>query len=161
MKLTTLAAPLAAAADGLWLPCGPGWGDIELRVRPYTEGYQTLLSRAQAEAVRAARADGRLKPRESFEDLPLDARLALARDLLLKHLVADIRKSEDDDGKATTVETFRAHAMDLDNWGPGLADKAFELVSEVTTDRDALRKAAGGNSGRSSGSGLVPAKPTQ
>jgi hypothetical protein len=152
MKLTNLAAPLAAASAGLWLPCGAGWGDIELRVRPYTEAYQTELSRAQAEAVRAARADGRLKPRESYEDLPLDSRLALARDLLLKRLVVDIRGSEEDDGKPTTIDRFRANAMDLDNWGPGLSDKAFELVAEVTTDRDALRKAAGGNSAAASGS---------
>jgi len=160
MKLTNLAAPLAAASAGLWLPCGPGWGDIELRVRPFTEAYQTELSRVQAEAVRAARADGKLKPREGYEDLPLDLRLALARELLLNRLVVDIRGAENDDGSPTTTAQFRANAMDLDNWGPGLSDKAFELVAEVTTDRDALRKAAGGNSAPSSAGQTAPERAT-
>jgi hypothetical protein len=160
MKLSNLAAPLAAAAAGLWLPCGPGWGDIALQIRPYTEAYQTLLSRAQAEMVRTARADGRLKAREGYEDLPLDSRLALAREMLLTHLVADIRNAEEDDGTPTTVAQFRARAMDLDQSGPDFADKAFELVAQVTTDRAALRAAAGGNSGRTSGSNPAPVKPT-
>jgi hypothetical protein len=160
MKLSTLAAPLAAASAGLWLPCGAGWGDIELRVGPYTEAYQTELSRLQAETVRAARADGRLKPRESYEDLPLDSRLALARGLLLNRLVIDIRGAEEDDGKPTTIAQFRERAMDLGQWGPDFADKAFELVAQVTTDRAALRKAAGGNSAAASGSGPALAKAT-
>nr|WP_314074425.1 hypothetical protein [uncultured Roseococcus sp.] len=159
MKLSNFAAPLAAASDGLWLPCGDGWGDVKLRVRPYTEPYQAELSRMQAELVRRARVDGLIQGRDGYEDLPLDMRLKLSRELLLDRLIVDIRGAENDDGSATTIEQFRANAKDLDNWGPSLADKAFELVAKVTTDRAVLRAAAAGNSGRTSGSSPAPAKP--
>lgn len=159
MKLMNLAAPLAAAANGLWRGPWPEYGELEVKARPFTEAYQADLARSQAELVRQARQDGRLKGREGWDDLPLDVRLAHSRSMLLDRLVADVRGVEEDEGKPLTVDRFRELAKDVETWGP-LSEAAHIAVSEVTGDRAALRKAAGGNFVPGSASSSGPAKPT-
>lgn len=158
MDLKNLSAPLTAAANGLWRGPWPETGDLELKVRPFTEAYQAELARSQAEVVRQARADGRLRGREGWEDLPLDFRLAHARNLMLDRLLVDVRGLTDE-GSAVTVEQYRGLAKDYETWAT-LADTVNAAVVEVTTDRAALRKAAGGNSARGSGSNPAPANPS-
>ncbi|RVT99100.1 hypothetical protein EOD42_03055 [Rhodovarius crocodyli] len=159
MKLSKLATPVAAAADGLWTGPWPETGDLKIKARPYTEDYQTALSRAQNELVRRLRVEGALKNREGWEDIALKDRLALSRELLLKRLVVDVDGLEEDDDTPVTVERFRELAMDADTYG-ALVTAAFLAVDQVTSDKDLLRKAAEGNSVRSSGSTSAPAKPS-
>lgn len=157
MKLSKLATPVAAAADGLWVGPWDETGDLEIKARPYTEDYQTDLSRAQAELVRKSRIEGVLKGRQGWDDLPLKTRLALSRELLLDRLVVDIRGLEHDDGTPVTVAEFRQLAMDVDTYG-ALVGSAFLAVDQVTSDKDLLRQAAEGNSVRTSASTSALAK---
>ncbi len=78
-----------ATKAGVVVTTGPEWDNMKLRVRPVNAAYEDALSRAKSDLVRQARSEGRLKPREGYEQLPVSERQALGNRLCLELLFVE------------------------------------------------------------------------
>ncbi|WP_419900775.1 hypothetical protein [Roseomonas sp. USHLN139] len=133
----------AAVLEGVRVQPGPEWDDLELRVRPGNPAYDDALSRAKSDLVRQARADGRLKPREGYEQLPISERLALGNALCLKMLFIEPYNLTIA-GKPVDAAKYRELAQTEEF--ADLMDAVWAGVEIATTMRQAQTEGAGGNS---------------
>lgn len=137
----------AAAESGVWVEPGPEWQDLRLRVRPSNPSYEDALARAKSDLVRQARSDGRLKPREGYEQLPMSERLALGNRLCLDRLfIASDRLTLG--GRPVTPAEYREMAMTPEF--ADLMDAVWAAVEIATTQRQAQQEEARGNSSQPS-----------
>jgi len=149
--LEKFASDVDTIRNGDWENPGPEWDGMELRVRGFGPHYTEPLSKAQAEAVRKARADGELRRGEGWDDLPLATRNTLNDGMMLKHIFIDVR-GLNLKGQAVTASEFRELALQpaYRDWMMGAV---YVAADQVSGRKQRNKDAAVGNSRTSSDTG--------
>ncbi|MBC9178569.1 hypothetical protein [Pseudoroseomonas ludipueritiae] len=145
------------ATGGVVIALGAEFNDLNLRVRPVTPTYDDILARAKSELVRQKRAEGTLKAREGYEQIPLSERQALGNRLALEHLfIGPVDATFG--GQPLDAKTYREMAQTEEF--ADLMDAVWAAIEDATQQSRARAKAAGGNSSqRSDTTSTSPALP--
>jgi hypothetical protein len=146
------ASDVDAIRSGAWENPGPEWDGMELRVRGFGPHYTEPLAKAQAEAVRKARADNVLRRTEGWDDLPLSDRNTLNDAMMLKHIFLDVRGLSLK-GQPVSADEFRALAVQP-AYRDFLMGAVYVCADVVSGRRKNTQEAAEGNSSKSSNTSL-------
>jgi hypothetical protein len=120
-KISTFKINSRAQKEGEWVPPGEEYGDLEILTRGLTDPY------FDAQAARQRRAAVGFNG--NVDKLPLAIRRAINLDLLIEHVVLDVRNLEHDDGTKVTFDEFTQMLRDPDY--AELATACFAAASQV------------------------------
>ncbi|EHM00529.1 hypothetical protein HMPREF9946_02569 [Acetobacteraceae bacterium AT-5844] len=132
-----------AAKAGVIVTTGPEWDNMKLRVRPQNEAFDDALARAKSDLVRQARSEGRLKPREGYEQLPISERQALGNRVCLEQLFVEPVEVTMG-GVPVTAAQYRELAQTAEF--ADLMDAVWAAVEIATSQRRVQVETAKGNS---------------
>jgi hypothetical protein len=120
-KLSTFKTNSRALKEGEWVRPGEEYGDLEILTRGLTDTY------FDAQAARQRRAAVGFGG--NVDKLPVAIRRAINLDLLIEHVVLDVRNLEHDDGTKVTFDQFTQMLRDPDY--AELATACFAAASLV------------------------------
>jgi hypothetical protein len=98
-KLSQLRTDTAAVNDGEWMLLGLEFDDVEIKIRGQTNAFIDAQSRR---LQRAARAYG-----GEIGRIPIAVLRKHNAELLVEHLLVDVRNLTDDQGRAIGIDEFR------------------------------------------------------
>jgi len=137
-KLASFRINSRAIEEGEWVAAGDEWGDLEVKVRGFTNAYHDARNAAirRAAVPYAGQADR----------IPSAIADRIVCDCVIKHLFLDVRNLTGDDGQPVTREQF-VELMRNPDFKP-LVNAVIVAAAKVGQIREAEAEAAEGNSAR-------------
>lgn len=135
-KLQNFRVNSKAIQAGAWVFPGEEYGDLEVRVRGYTDTYRNAYQARLRQAARPVGGD--------TNKLSVEMQRNILRGAVDEHILLDVRNLEDDAGKPVQIDAFRKLLAD-----PEYSDlfdavlKAASIVGIIKAEDD---KVDAGNS---------------
>ena len=133
-KLSSFKRDSKAITEGEWVRVGDEYDDLEIHTRGITDAYTNAQAARQRKAAIGFGGD--------VEKLPIEIRRQINTDLLIKHVLIDVRNLEDN-GNPVTFEQFCDMLRDPDY--TELVGACFKAALMVGQRRGADLEEAVGN----------------